>query len=80
MVKDRKELTSLDLGMLKAFFDRDAAMVWPGTATAERVEAGRVKRVTQVVTRHVSPACPLIYSTTGPPPATTASRADHTLW
>ena len=29
MVKDRKELATIDLGRLKAFFDRDTAMVWP---------------------------------------------------
>ena len=39
MVKDRKELNTLDLGALKAFLDRDAAMVWPEAATAERAEA-----------------------------------------
>lgn len=77
--KDRSVLTALDLAKLKAFFDRDAAIVWPATATTERAEAGRVRWVTESsrVTCH-SP--PLICSTTGPPPATTASRADDTLW
>ena len=82
MVKDRKELATFDLGKLKAFFDRDTAMVWPETVTAERAEAGRVQRVLVTQWSHVTcyPPTSLIYSTTGPPPATTASRAVHTLW
>jgi len=54
MVKDRKELATFDLGKLKAFFDRDTAMVWPETVTAERAEAGRVQRVLVTQWSHVT--------------------------
>jgi hypothetical protein len=46
--EERKGLAALNVAKPKAFFDRDAAMAWPETATTERAEAaGRVKGVTE---------------------------------
>lgn len=44
--KDQIWFTALNLAMLKAFFGRVTAMVWPEAATTCGTEADRVKRVT----------------------------------
>ena len=52
--KGRNGLAAFCLAKLKAFFDRDEAMVWPEAATTEQAgNAGQEKRVTE---RHKSRA------------------------
>ena len=66
----------LDLVKPKVFFDRDAAITLPQRTRRVRSEkesrSGHMSRVAY--------SSPDLFNPLGPPPATTAFRADHTLW